>query len=307
MTMTSTLPWQKNTSDIKELTTIRQKVLDKKAELLYNIRRRVVTMKDYEEVNPGDISVNQPLTELLVDVMKKYATTFDAAAKEAGNNAVVAGGAVRDILLGYKPKDLDVFITDVTDDLDDENVYFSEVLRRLDPETYHSPFQLKAHQAYTPSADLCVYGYIYGAYPVDVMTTSKTLEETLEGFDHDLVQCYMKDGKYFVSPNFLSAVKANRVASRDLNTHYRLKNWKKRTGSRIAVGLPPKGKKLNPYMTGVEMVANTTIWEQKWIAADVAANEQLHPADIRNEVFNMRGILAREVEAIGFVGGRAHE
>ena len=284
MMKTSTLPWQKNTSDIKELTTLRQKVLDKKAELLYNIRRRVVTMKDYEEVNPGDISVNPPLTELLINVMKKYTTTFDAAAKETGNSAVVAGGAVRDILLGYRPKDLDVFITDVTDDLDDENVYFSEVLRRLDPETYQVPFRSKAHQAYPPSADLCVYGYMYGAYPVDVMTTSKTLEETLEGFDHDLVQCYMKDGKYFVSPNFLSAVKANRVASRDENTHYRLKRWKKRTGSRIAVGLPPKGKKPIPYITRAETVAYTTIWDQKWIAANVF-NEQLHPADIRNEVF----------------------
>ena len=263
-------------------------------------------MKDYEEVNPGDISVNPPLTELLVDVMKKYATTFDAATKGTGNSAVVAGGAVRDILLGYRPKDFDVFVTDVTDDLDDENVYFSEVLRRLDPETYQTPFKLKAHEAYPPSTDLCVYGYMYGAYPVDVMTTSKTLEETLEGFDHDLVQCYMKDGKYFVSTNFLSAVKANRVASRDDNTHRRLKNWKKRTGSRIAVGLPPKGKKLNPYMTGAETVANTTVWRPSRIAANVF-NEQLPPADIRNEVFNMRGILAREVEAIGFVGGRAHE
>ena len=252
---TSTLPWQKNTSDIKELTTLRQKGLDKKAELLYNIRRRVVTMKDYEEVNPGDISVNPDLTKLLVDVMKKYATTFDTAAKETGNNVVVAGGAVRDILLGYRPKDLDVFVTDVTDDLDDENVYFSEVLRRLDPETYQTPFLTKAHQAYLPSAGLCVYGYMYGAYPVDVMTTSKTLEETLEGFDHDLVQCYMKDGKYYVSPNFLSTVKANRVASRDENTHYRLKNWKKRTGSKIAVGMPPKVKALRPQVSPVGTTA----------------------------------------------------
>ena len=217
-------------------------------------------------VNKMAFSTNPAVTEEQDNILREQFGILSEIADKAGTRAVIAGGAVRDTLLGLPYRDLDFFVLDSNDD--DTVVYMTELYREKKPEFVRAARPIA--QGYTNSL---FTGYEFTALqlplgeiplvlrPVQFIGRNETTaEELVSAFDYDLVRCWY-DGQYHIDTRFELSLKSKRVPTEDNRTYDRVQSWKARTGFKITVGRPPK-KDPEPN-TGLDV---------KWVVRNYDAN-----------------------------------
>lgn len=253
--------------NLKTLRESREKHLDNVSRLLYNIRTGYRKRGIEMNVNKMAFSTNPAVTEEQDNILREQFDILSEIADKAGTRAVIAGGAVRDTLLGLPYRDLDFFILDSNDD--DTLVYMTELYREKKPE-----FDRAARPIAQGYANSLFTGYEFtalqrnplgevppGLRPIQFIGRNETTaEELVSAFDYDLVRCWY-DGQYHIDNSFEMALKAKRVPTESFRTYDRVQAWKNRTGFKITVGRPPK--KAPEPIPGLEV---------KWIARNYDAN-----------------------------------
>jgi hypothetical protein len=277
------LPWSKKyTKNLNDVTSAREKRLDKVDDLLYNIRTEGKDRKmNYIEVGPYDIrpEVKKSIetASSMLDVPFKL---VDQINHKYGTDAFVAGGAIRDMLLGLHPRDVDIFLPISTDDdKDDEAVYFSELFRKeaegiglnythaekVGGEGYRdSPFT-----AYTLDLE-----ERWRAISNQVIAHEGTPEEIVNGFDYDLVRAFYRKGRFYVVDTFPEIIKKGSIKVDTLAAKSRLNAWKNRTGYRLSVSCREKVKppefKTTVYPGGTA-TATQYLKVNNWVRQDFEA------------------------------------
>lgn len=232
--------YEKDSLDFRRFSSIRKKVLDTKDKLLYNIRTGVgddmYTKHSVTEFTQA-LKVTAENDSYLSSIYERVVP----AAKEAGYSAVIAGGAVRDTLLGVSIADIDVFLSVPEDeDLDDANIWFNHILQgRRDGIAYH-----RKGGHYSSSPFVAFSSIIYsggGPFNIDTMTTRGSAEEICNTFDYSLVKAYY-DGEYHVHSSFLESLKTKRIPTDTASAFNRASYWRNSSRLKFVVGKPPKSE-----------------------------------------------------------------
>lgn len=211
----------------------------------------------YSEVKPlEDTTTSEPMsTDVLEDlteacgILNKLSSTYDV-------KPIVAGGSIRDAILGYAPKDFDIFI-DVSsipdeeerDDFIESFVYDFAVAKNgiKFAETSGWPYKMQRDE----SAEREGYGEMEGSFSVrewacgtnktwapyqfifmdDVEITVDPSDWISKRFDYSLVKCFMDPhtGTIYASDEFMSDKDKNRIDVRDESAYKRLTRWILRT------------------------------------------------------------------------------
>ena len=253
--------------NIKDLNLARQKVLDNLSQKVYTYRtglKKMITKDDINEIPLMGLSKdfqqsdynNRRLSEI-------YGVVKDITMKEYGFTPVIAGGAVRDTLLGLPFRDIDFFFTDTPEEnFDDFLVYVTELLREKDTclgmmsrpalPLGRSPYQQRlGFTAYELLSDR-------GGVLEFMVGKEQSVPELLGGFYADIVRCYY-DGTYHATKSFAEALKAKRIPTKDYRTYDKLQNWKERTGFKITIGRPPAEKQ--PKTTTDQPPHGDLVWK----------------------------------------------
>ncbi len=245
--------------DIHEVVEDRKKYLDNISQLLYNIRTGYKKKGYIMNVDKEMFSTNREQTALLDGKISSLYKVASEAADIVGARVVIAGGSVRDALLGLPVRDFDIFFLGIdAEEGDDTVVYLSELMKDRIPEL--------GSRAATPIANYFnillnsptkgkFVGYEFTSRhlprdaglnqrqafkPIQIIGRSEATPEELVGsFDYDLVRCWY-DGSYNIDNRFELSLKSKRVPTEDNNTYDRVQDWKSRTGFKITVGRPPK-------------------------------------------------------------------
>lgn len=231
----------------------REKRLDKVVDLMYTTYRGYRgKMKDFEKVDNrfnknGNVEGSLETLKWLDEVVK------EAGVKAGlGGTPIIAGGAIRDVALGYVPRDYDVFLLGMenSDQGQDDVAYFLSKL--MEDKRLELTGDWKSTQKYQQDESKVVDVY-QASFRTDIIDLRRPLDivgriegtpaELIDDFDHDLVRCYYDDG-LILHPAMIEALTKNRVASRDVKSHDRLYHWRNRTGHKITIGRPPKEKVL---------------------------------------------------------------
>lgn len=234
--------------DIKTLTEHRKNLLDKLSDKVYNIRTGLKETSKIMKVSPTHYTRDAHQTDLNLERLKEvYDTISEVSKSEYGFTPVIAGGSVRDTLLGVPYADIDVFfVNDPKEDLSDFLVYVSELFRKkdaIDIEVPATPIGAKRYYWGEGTKDAFTGYELYSRRlkVVQFMAYGRdtTPEELIEGFDYDLVKCWY-DGDFHVSEEFDRAVGKGRSSPQTLSAWSRAKAFRDRTGYKIVVGKPPK-------------------------------------------------------------------
>lgn len=261
----------------------RQKRLDKIDDLLYNIRTGSKDRNmNYIEVGLFDINPNPEAKSSITaswNHVRAFATIVGETNDKIGTKAFIAGGAIRDSLLGYTPRDIDIFIPlTADDDKDDEAVYFSEIFRQK-AKIFGADFEAAIKEEGSLSYDkdeLAAYTLVshharFGAPPPQVIAREGSLEDIVNSFDYDLVKAYYHEGKIMVAETLPDIVKKGRITVDTLKAKHRLSVWRRRTGHKISVRCLEKSVKMDPWAstaTGLKLVNLNSFAQQ--IAVDQA-------------------------------------
>lgn len=250
--------------DIYEVVEDRKKHLDNISKLLYNIRTGYKKKGYIMNVNKEAFSTNREQTALLDGKISSLYKIASEAADTVGARVVIAGGSVRDALLGLPVRDFDIFFLGIdAEEGDDTVVYLSELMKDRVPELgsraatpianysnilLNSPTKRKFVGYEFTSRHLrrdVDFNQIQAFKPIQIIGRSEaTPEELVDSFDYDLVRCWY-DGSYNIDNRFELSLKSKRVPTEDNDTYDRVQHWKSRTGFKITVGRPPK-KAPNP-------------------------------------------------------------
>lgn len=264
----------------------RENLLDKVSRLLYNTLRKTDEMNVIDPVDK--LSVDKGRTKYVAEKIEfVHDRVNEILDKEYGLSAVVAGGAVRDALLGFLPRDIDVFVLGKTpdEDLDDLLVYTSELFRESMPKDEYSctmAYPLRFRNGYSGlSEDFAVREFTYQRLDslqreaVQLIARKDCeINSLLESFDYELVKCYY-DGKFKVSDSFLEALSKKRIQPRDQKTASRIHEWRDRTGFKITIGRLPKAAQ-NPMAEEILPTIPTGIYD--WAQAGI---QQFNGIEIR--------------------------
>lgn len=284
---------KKFSTNINELNTNRKKLLDKVDLLVYNIRKgskekRINNMK-LLKIEDSSLSVDKEATEVHLSVLGDLYQHLSDAAKECDlPPPIIAGGAVRDAVLGKLRRDVDVFLLGGERNLDDEIVYFTEILRKDERFGVSRPFSKKGKN-YERTQNFCTYSsnldtsFIRGSRQMTTMDvigrTETTPEELLSTFDHELVECYFDSSGVYVSEGFFTCVKTGRIEPKTREARNRLLQFRERTGYKIVIGRG-KEKETKP----LDLLGNLA-----WKDANDRQNEYFNK--YANEVRDLRRIL----------------
>ena len=128
--------------------------------------------------------------------MKNGPKLWTAILANFPEGAIVAGGAVRDYLLGLEPKDIDVFISaEVADPPSDDDELFSALVWVRDPrfnlERIDNRYERSEEYAALNNIAVVSSGELFG-YKVDVieLDNQQTPLEIVSSFDFGINQCW---------------------------------------------------------------------------------------------------------------------
>lgn len=273
--------WKYFTNSLRDLEENRQKRLDKIDDLLYNIRTgsKDRNMK-YIEVGLFDINPH-PEAKTSIKASWNHVQAFsdivDETNSKIGTKAFIAGGAIRDSLLGYTPRDVDIFIpVSAESDKDDEAVYFSEVFRQK-ANSLGAAFDVALKEEGSLSYDnheLAAYtmgrGDRFDVPPPQFIAREGSLEDIVNSFDYDLVKAYYHEGKIMVAETLPDIVEKGRIVVDTQKAKQRLSVWRRRTGHKISVRCLEKSVKMDPWAT---KVTTTTSLNLNAFAQQIAAVE----------------------------------
>ena len=320
--MPKTLRSEKRYSkDINTLTEDRKILLDNLRKKVYNIRRG--SMKEYKNMKlledkfslSRDTEVSQRCLTVLTEALKMV---NDITTNEFGLTTVIAGGAVRDVVLGHSYRDIDFFVSDVPEEmsLDDTVVHTTALLRDKHRGYLGLPPDTKAREIDSPRYTMYLssdvgqefrgYRYPYTTFgSLDFLARHSTLSETIDGFDHDLARAYMSaDGEIYISEGFEAVLRAGRIQPDSQRTRDRLQNWKRRTRDPIVIGklkveMPSKSK-MKVYNYGTMTTYTTTSATGRDIFArdiEILGGARRRPIEIIQFVDNPEQDIPAEVAA----------
>lgn len=228
-----------------------KKAIDKVSNPSYNIRTGL------EVSNRDEYTFNKTITDRIFTNIE----TLDEALRDVASNLdidyLIAGGVVRDALLGLEPKDYDIFLdlsktTEMEDEERDDlitllNYTFHQKVRLENPllrgdfeipwevhnETYkamdNTSFFVYEHVFQGKNNDNQelddTYQLIYRKNNPDI--TTDPLGFVVNNFDWSLTKAYYKDGKVFVGQQFVDTMETTEINLNGLdNTSLlRIKSW----------------------------------------------------------------------------------
>lgn len=227
----------------------REKHLDNVTELLYNIRTRYKEKGNKMTIRKETFSTNVDTTISNDRILSEEYALVKELSTKVGCTAVIAGGSVRDTLLGLPFRDIDIFILGTGPEDDDNVVYFTELYRekrpRLDKAAsaigggYDYKVHFPGYEFTSANLDQGVgFNELMEFRPVQFIgRQEETPEDLVDSFDYDLVRCWY-DGEYHIDSRFELALKGKRVPSNSQHTYERIHAWKQRTGFKITAGRP---------------------------------------------------------------------
>ena len=199
-----------------------------------------------EVSNRDEYTFDKAITDRVFDNIN----TLDLALREVTANTdvdyLIAGGAVRDGLLGLEPKDYDIFLDlSKTAEMEDEerddliallNYNFHQKVRPLNAllrGDFEIPWQVHDEAYKTLPNCFLVYEHvfeednnyqlIYRKNNPDI--ASDPLGFVVNSFDWSLTKAYCKDGKVFVGQQFVDTMKTKHIESDDYETSRRIRSW----------------------------------------------------------------------------------
>lgn len=244
---------------VQDVVQDRKKYLDKVSNLLYNtnIGKGKENKKVGKMINIDKYSLDSSRTK---EQLNKLNLVRNKLKNVYGNGElVVAGGAVRDTVLGLPYRDIDLFITDtvkepftsIEDTLTYDSVEASETLSEFGYYTTDfggrgnygdSEFQVVSHSTNSFAR--------LNECPTIQVIVRKELRDGPEGllksFDWSLTEAYINDDGVFVSEDFVRAVESKRVEFKSRAAKDRADIWRHRTGYKITFGRLPTGEKSKP-------------------------------------------------------------
>lgn len=229
-------------------------MLDKTPDTGYNIHT------GYSEVNYLDISKGKESSRETEKDLLELCTVINKLTAIHNNYPLIAGGAIRDFLLGHStPKDFDIFIDvssiedeDEQQDFIDTFLYdFCVAIRDKDfgptvgwpysmepMEGEHVQEQYKdmdgTFKVYEWHSDAnntsAPYQFIFMKNP---MIQTDPAQWVLDKFDYSLVKCFMDPAttKVYASDEFMNDKDESRITVHEERTRKRLLNWVARTGA----------------------------------------------------------------------------
>lgn len=152
-------------------------------------------------------------------------------------STVIAGGAVRDTLLGVPLRGINIFMRTPEGESAEDFPLFIAGMYALK----HGGWVMDVSLGYTERATTSHTAKVTnGDFPLYFITCDEKPDGLLEVLDHALVRCYY-DGEYHVHKDFDLSVKSGRVQAYNKQAENRLKRFRDRTGYKITIGRPPKG------------------------------------------------------------------
>jgi len=263
-----------------------KKDIDKVLNSGYNIRTGL------EVSNREEYTFDKAITDRVFTNLKFLDETLS---KVSPIPYVIAGGAVRDGLLGLEPKDYDIFLdmSPVAEMEDDEridfvallNYNFHEKVGLQFPGVFETPwpvsnpfykdmennFLVYEHAFRGPADDPArlvenTYQIIYRNNSPDI--SSDPLGFVVNSFDWSLTKAYYKDGKVFVGQQFVDTMKDKKIESTDLNTSRRIRSWYQRNFQYVAKAFkisiepePPAAGIYDIETTTTGTIANPRMWD----------------------------------------------
>lgn len=109
------------------------------------------------------------------------------------DNLIIAGGAPRDLLSGVAVKDIDIFVKQELEDLNNENGPFVSSCRRLAGYLQGEAVFRPAHPNYPDMFDLCDIDGKYGPVQVIGLDDSDPIDD-VNNYDFDLSQVFITPG-----------------------------------------------------------------------------------------------------------------
>ena len=232
-----------------------KKAIDKLTNSGYNIRTGV------EVSNRDEYTFDKTITDRVFSNIAFLEESLKKIVEPTGLNYVIAGGAVRDGLLGLEPQDYDIFLDlSPVEELEDEeqedfiallNYTFHEKVALPFPGIFETPrpvhesaykdmennFLVYEHDFRGPEDDPArivenTYQIIYRNNSPEI--GSNPLGFVLGNFDWSLTKAYYKDGKVFVGQQFVDTMKDKKIESTDLNTSRRIRSWYQRNFHHVA-------------------------------------------------------------------------
>lgn len=248
-----------------------KKAIDKVLNSGYNIRTGV------EVSNRDEYTFDKAITNRVFHNIGFLDETLKEVVEPTGLSYVIAGGAVREGLLGLEPKDYDIFLDlSPVAELEDEeredfiallNYNFHDKVGLQFPNVFETPwivnnpaykdmesnFLVYEHAFRGPNDDPAritenTYQLIYRSNSPEIGTDP--LDFVLDKFDWSLTKAYYKDGKVFVGQQFVDTMKTKRIESTDLETSRRIRSWFNRHVSTVGLDFVLKIES-EPPVTGI--------------------------------------------------------
>lgn len=235
-----------------------KKALDKVMNSGYNIRTGV------EVSNREEYTFNKAITDRVFTNLK----FLDEALKETVELPyLIAGGAVRDGLLGLEPKDYDIFLdmSPIADLDDDERVDYIALLNYNLHERvglqhlggFETPWPVHNPAYKDMENNFLVYEHAFRGEQDDPMRIQENTYQLIyrkdsaeikdnplgfveQGFDWPLTKAYYKDDKVFVSQQFRNCMDNRVIESDDQNTSRRIRSWYNRNNMGVVGGFKLK-------------------------------------------------------------------
>lgn len=195
--------------------------------------------------NPDVTSTDKLRTDFQMKTLYVTLDKWRAAFEETGVEGIppfIAGGAIRDTVLGLPWKDIDIFVPTPDDwDKDDFGVFLTETYRHLNEST--PPFARKSREEYNHGSDREIFSVVTSYGILDILVVDAgTREAIIETFDHDLCKIFLTASGVSYSEEFVAALKKGRVQPKNAKEASRLNRWLDRTGYSITIGKPLRRK-----------------------------------------------------------------
>lgn len=259
---------------IKDVMEDRKIYLDKVTDLCYNTLREYALEEGkkvfvkVEDINK--YSVNSSTTE---KQLKELTSTYEKMKllfKETP--VVIAGGAIRDTILGLEYRDIDVFVPEIVkepfNDIEDSMTYDLLDVESLFPD-YNPPVVQGVDFSLYPEKGFIVFNLNphlgrFDKLPPTIQVIVRedyegTPESLIKTFDWTLVEAYMDESGVYISQDFIDALKRKRVTFKDSASRSRALRWKDRHHSnfKITFGRPTK-EKTEPKVMDPESIKTFT-------------------------------------------------
>lgn len=230
-----------------------------------------------EVSNRDEYTFDKTITDRVFDNINTLDTALKEVTANTDVNYLIAGGVVRDGLLGLEPKDYDIFLdlsktAEMEEDERDDlvallNYNFHENVGPQFPGAFEIPWPVSEHAYKEMENNFLVYEHAFrgpeddpariveNTYQIIYRNNSPDISSdplgfVVNNFDWSLTKAYYKDGKVFVGQQFVDTMKTKKIESTDLNTSRRIRSWYQRNigiiGTTFKVNLnevvPPETK-----------------------------------------------------------------